>query len=174
MNTRILMLVLGGIIALGLYLFIPELSPFPYHFTSEKCDFSVVFPGKPSEEMKPVGENSVLVSRNVFSITKYGTNYRIECYEYKKPVQDESYLDGLIDDLLSDGYSLISKQDMEISGQKGKEVILSFNRENYVARSRMVIVGKRMYMISAIDKKEFIQGKKIKEYLDSFRIVSSK
>jgi hypothetical protein len=61
---------------------------------------------------------------------------------------------------------------MELGKAKlpGREVLIDLPDKKQMYRSRIVLAGNRLFQVVAIGPEEFVKGKEVGEYLDSFKI----
>lgn len=173
MKTKTILLVVGVFIAIGIYLTSPELNHFKKEYKSAQCGFSINFYGNPTESEEAIPTSNSVFSRKItYKSSKGAASYRVDCFELKQPGRDAAnVINGVLETLESNGkYKLIRKNDMEISGNMGKEYILDFKDQDIVAKARITVKGKWLYQTMVVTKRSDIDGKTVMDYLDSFRI----
>lgn len=138
--------------------------------------YSVRFPGKPKESSQSttaaVGELKV---HTATFATADGAVYLVSYTDFPagaiKLETIPTLLNGARDGLAGKGGKVVSEKDIALGAGKtaGREVVVDKGKQQ--TRFRMLVKGNRFYEIAAVGAGEFVTGKGVTAFLDSFELV---
>ncbi len=153
----------------------------PEPFVSEKGRFRFRFPGKPqeSDQKTDSAKGPIIIHATVYVDPK-GTNYVVTYLDLdpvgaraKKP---ETILEeGVKGMVASGGWKVLSKKSIKLGEYTGidltGEVSAPGEPETGLGRTRMYLVGARLYQIVLVGGKSNVSLEGFQKYLDSFEVL---
>ncbi|MFO0957525.1 MAG: hypothetical protein U0800_08675 [Isosphaeraceae bacterium] len=152
------------------------------HFADEAGGFRVAFPGEPkSQETKvpgPAGSGELDVHSFVYE--ERGRAYLVSYNDY--PAIDADKVGEFLDEVMTGSVQkfkgkLGSKRDIKLGTSPGKDyqyTIPGPKGDTIAGRSRIYLVGNRLYQLVLIGDEAFVKSKDANSYLDSFEITRAK
>lgn len=124
------------------------------HYSNPGLEVSADFPGAPSVSTEPGGDkgltwNTTLVQYiqgedAVFLLS--ATQYDIEAIPNLGAALDGG-IQGMLDAVKA---TLVSRTDIQVEGNPGADIVATVPSGGYMIRSRLVVRGNRIYMVSAL------------------------
>jgi hypothetical protein len=147
-------------------------------YSSKDGRFSVLMPGKPQEQTQnvktPDGKLALhlLVSAVALDRVVYVSysDYPAKSVESKQ----EAFLDGTVKgNVNSLKGKLVTEKKIAVGKGKrpGRDVLIDLPDKKQMYRSRIVLSGNRLFQVVALGSEEFVKGKEVGEYLDSFKVA---
>lgn len=144
------------------------------NFPSKEGKYQVKMPAKPkSQSVETAGTTMHLATceeRDGALSVGYG-DMPIPAKETAEEI--ETRLDGARDGAMKNsGQTLISEEKIKLAGKHpGRLLNGSLPGGKGITRSKFFIVGKRLYIVQVIGKKEFVESADAKTFLDSFKLI---
>ena len=146
-------------------------------YSSKDGRFSVLMPGKPQEQTQevkaPEGKLSVhllfsALDRDRVIFVSY-SDVPAKAIEGKQDTFLDSTVKGNVNSLKG---KLLSAKKIEVGKGKrpGRDVLIDLPDKKQMYRSRIVLSGQRLFQVVALGSEEFVKGKDVGQYLDSFKI----
>lgn len=140
---------------------------------SDGGKYSVVFPVKPSkvEEEKALstsgGTLSIVTTRAESSGVMYSVTYT-ELPETLRDVSPSAILDGVVTGMKGTDGEVSTRVELTglSGGATGRQVTITA-KDNGV-RAKLVLVGRRLYLVQVCGKKDAVNGKTAEDFLSSF------
>lgn len=143
-------------------------------FITEAGRYSVEFPTRPSKldadkSLATSGGNLTVVMSKA---EKDGIVFSVTYTDYPESFNNVSasrILDGVIDRMKGDDGQVSGDGGFEVDGGSGRAVTITAG-EN-VVKSKVALVGRRLYLVQACGKKEPMRGRSVDDFLASFRLT---
>jgi len=146
-------------------------------YPSKAGGFSVLMPGKPQEQTQevkaPDGKLSVhlLVSALALDRVVYVSYSDVpaKAIEGKQEAFLDSTVKGNVNSLKG---KLVTEKKITVGKDKrpGRDVLIDLPDKKQRYRSRIVLSGNRLFQVVALGSEEFVKGKEVEQYLDSFKV----
>lgn len=140
-------------------------------FSSPEGKFSVLLPGTPKERQEGAQTPFGLIVYHAFAATQdahhaYGAGY----YDLSNNSDAQSFLDRIQSLIIGPG-KIMSSHNLQIAGYPGREFEFGPDQQgNYSARVRLVLVGQRIYVLTAIFLKSEPHPQECSAFFDSFSL----
>jgi hypothetical protein len=142
-------------------------------FTSQKWQFSAMFPAAPEESQRLIETPNGRVVVYSFGTSHGVTRCMVAVSEYPQDVMEATTeaerLDAMRDWTVTGmGGRLLREETTEQNGYKGREHVIEVEGKG-VARTRLFWAGQRLYQVNVTFKREFLNPKAADYFLDSVR-----
>ena len=148
-------------------------------FTSKEGKFSVAFPGKPKEATKDADSAAGKLSFTRFTYEDGDTGLLVIYCDYPPKLRKEKGAEKILDDA-RDG--CVEKAKGKLTDEKkrtigkdkepGRELLIQLPDEGKpYFRSRMYLVGDRLYQVIVVGPEKYATGKDADAFLDSFKLA---
>ena len=138
-------------------------------FSSLAGKFTVLLPGKPTQESDTDADGSVT---HDFTVVDGETVYLVTYSELVKEVtqlKPTEIFDAVCDGYAKDGDKLVNQREIELSGYPGRSVDLKAT-DGTSGKASMYLIGNRLYQLLLISS----QAEDGKQFFDSFQLTEKK
>jgi hypothetical protein len=145
-------------------------------FTSKGGKFSVNLPGKPSEKTRKIKVGDRELDLHVVSVEQKDRAFVVTYLDYPKGTvgdDKDKFLAGVVErnvGLLKGKVSAEEKITLGKDKHPGRDVKVDMPDKKQLYRARVFLVGDRVYQIVALGPEEFVKGKEVDAYFDSFKV----
>jgi len=146
-------------------------------FTSKAGKFTITFPEKPKETTKKVATAAGNLDNHLFYVEK-GANsvYLLSYSDYPKGSVTANNKDKILDGC-RDGVTnnlrgkRLSEKKLTVGADKhpGRDILVELPNKN-LYRTRLYLVGERLFQIVVLGPSEFVKDKQVDSFLDSFKL----
>jgi hypothetical protein len=148
-------------------------------FTSKEGKFSVAFPGKPKEATKEADSAAGKLTFTRFTYEDGDTGLLVIYCDYppqlRKQKGAEKILDDARDGCVEKAKGKLADENKRTIGKEkepGRELLIQLPDEGKpYFRSRMYLVGDRLYQVIVVGPEKYAKGKDADAFLDSFKLV---
>jgi len=146
-------------------------------FTSEKGDFTVLFPGKPkgSTDFQNIGPGASMstTSYTVAPILKwFGARYTVASTKvFASNIQwdDDAAIRGGRQGIINEGGKIVGERDVEVSGYNGREFEVTIKDQK--STLRMFRVENELYVLEVVRWKRKDVSSEMEKFFDSFQLT---
>lgn len=145
-------------------------------FHSKEGKFSIAMPSKPTENTTKVQTDLGKLDTHMFLGQKGMSAYLVFYSDYPKGSvgnNAEKVLEGVVSGNVKGSMGkLLSDQKMTIGKNKipARQILVELTAAKQVYRSRVFLVGDRLYQVAVSGSEDFVKGKEADAFLDSFRL----
>jgi hypothetical protein len=145
-------------------------------FRSKEGKFSVALPDKPTEKTNKVKLDAGEVELHLFSVAQKDHAYVVTYNDFPKPAvgdDRDKFLTGVVErNVASLKGKLASDVKVALGKAKhpGREIRVEIPDQKRLYRARLFLVGDRLYQVVALGPDEFVKGKAVDDYLNSFAV----
>ena len=146
-------------------------------FTSKEGKFTITFPKKPTKQTQKVKTSLGELEVHLYIVDQKDRGFITGTTDYPKgSIKDENrekMMDGARDgNVKSMKGKLLSEKKVTLGKKKhqGRELLIEMPAIKGVYRSRLFLVGDRLYQIVALWPEEFVKSKETTAYMDSFKL----
>lgn len=147
-------------------------------FYSDEGNFSIFLPSKTVTNLNSKSED---YSINIYYADTKKSSYIVGYVDYNNDLTDlslDKIYDNFLKDFLGNDIKLIEQQDVTLAKYRGIEVEYQNSDQEIVAKSRLFLVGKRLYLLDisnykAGDAKQFFNSFQLEKEIikDSVKIA---
>ncbi len=136
-------------------------------FTPEDGSFTVAFPAKPQEEYKI---QRVFVI-HTYSARAWKTGYLVITTDLTSKAKDRFDFDVAIEEVAKhQNATVVSKKEIELGGNKGREVEFEIPEKKGYGLARVYLVGDRLYKLAVATYGSKPDPEDVRKFFDSFRL----
>ena len=143
-------------------------------FTSEDGGFSILFPGKPEEQIESVSTAIGTIETEFFIVEQKDRAYSLNYADYPKEIIAASDAGSMLDGAGMGAVSnvngeLLDEKEITLDGYPGREIRIEVKEDDIIIHARFYLVENRLYVVQAVSKSE-ASTPDIDKFLDSFQL----
>jgi hypothetical protein len=147
-------------------------------FASKEGKFSVAFPGKPEESTKEADSAAGKLTFTNYTYSDGDSALLVMYCDYPADVRKQKGAEKVLDDARDGGVKsakgkLTDEKKRTIGKDKnpGRELLIQLPDGKLYFRSRIYLVGDRLYQVIVVGPEKYATGKDADAFLDSFKLA---
>lgn len=144
-------------------------------YRSDTARFSALFPGTPTESIKTVNTDIGPIEMKMYGVSKEQAAFNVVVSDYPaKHVKEHgstAILNGNRDGAVQNTQGkLLSELIINVAGHPGRELKISTAGGKATIRSKIILVGNRLYQVVAVTRAADSYAPEIDRFLESFKL----